>query len=32
MKELGKLIMAGISQLHAPTVLTPEKEPPVFIG
>jgi hypothetical protein len=29
-KELEKLIMAVVSQLHAPTVLPPEKEPRVL--
>jgi hypothetical protein len=32
MKELEKLIMAVVSQLHAPTILPPEKEPPILIG
>jgi hypothetical protein len=32
MKELEKLIMAVLSQLHALTVLPPEKEPLVLIG
>jgi hypothetical protein len=33
MKELEKLIVAGVSQLHAPTVLSsPEKEAPVLVG
>jgi hypothetical protein len=32
MKELEKLIMAVVSQLHSQTILPPEKEPPVLIG
>jgi hypothetical protein len=31
MKELEILIMAVVSQLHAPTIIPPEKEPSVLI-